>query len=81
MFNITPKELVGPRRHRSVLRPRQVAMYLARKVGKLSFPQIGQAFGGRDHTTVLHACDQVALSLKSDPQLKKTLRDLIAELS
>jgi len=79
-FNITPKELLGPRRHRMILRPRQVAMFLARKVGKLSFPQIGLAFGGRDHTTVLHACEIVAESMKTDAKLKRTIKDLMAEL-
>lgn len=79
-FSITPKELLGPRRHRNILRPRQVAMFLARKVGKLSYPQIGQAFGGRDHTTVLHACELIATSMKTDTQLKRTVKDLLAEL-
>jgi chromosomal replication initiator protein len=79
-FNITTKELLGPRRHKAILRPRQVAMFLARKVGKLSYPQIGQAFSGRDHTTVLHACEMIATTMKTDLKLKQMVKDLQSEL-
>lgn len=79
-FDITPKALVGPNRQRSVLVPRQVAMYLAREVAKLSFPQIGAAFGGRDHTTVLHAVRKVAEATGGDERLRATVTTLTREL-
>jgi chromosomal replication initiator protein len=79
-FEVKAKDVLGPCRQRVVLVPRQVAMYLAREVAKLSLPAVGAAFGGRDHTTVLHACRKVAALLKDDPKLKRTVRELKAEL-
>ncbi len=78
-FEVKPKDLLGPCRQRAVLLPRQVAMYLVREVAKLSYPQIGTAFG-RDHTTVLHAVRRIESDLASDSKLKRTIRELRAEL-
>jgi chromosomal replication initiator protein len=58
-YNIKLQEMSGPRRARNVARPRQVAMYLAKQLTQRSLPEIGRRFGGRDHTTVMHACDRV----------------------
>jgi len=58
-YKIRVAELLSKRRSRSIARPRQVAMALARELTNHSFPEIGDAFGGRDHTTVLHACDRI----------------------
>jgi chromosomal replication initiator protein len=58
-FKIRVADLLSKRRSRSIARPRQVAMALARELTNHSFPEIGDAFGGRDHTTVIHACDRV----------------------
>jgi chromosomal replication initiator protein len=58
-YKIRVADLLSKRRSRSIARPRQVAMALARELTNHSFPEIGDAFGGRDHTTVLHACDRV----------------------
>jgi chromosomal replication initiator protein len=52
-------DLLSKRRSRSIARPRQVAMALARELTNHSLPEIGDAFGGRDHTTVMHACERV----------------------
>jgi chromosomal replication initiator protein len=79
-FGLSSHELLGASRRRDVLHPRQIAMYLAREILKLSLPQIGVAFNGRDHTTVLHACRKIATEAKSDRQLARTLRDLRGEL-
>jgi chromosomal replication initiator protein len=78
-FGVRPRDVLGSCRQRAVLVPRQVAMYLAREVGRLSLPAIGAAFG-RDHTTVLHACRKVAEAVKADPKLRRTVRELKAEL-
>ncbi len=58
-FKIRVADLLSKRRSRSIARPRQVAMALARELTNHSLPEIGDAFGGRDHTTVMHACDRV----------------------
>jgi chromosomal replication initiator protein len=63
-YKIKVSEMYSKRRSRNVARPRQIAMALAKELTHLSLPDIGEAFGGRDHTTVLHACRKVA-SLKS----------------
>ena len=51
-------------------------MYLCRNMTDLSLPKIGEVFGGRDHTTVIHACDKIAEEIDSDLQLKRTINDL-----
>ena len=58
-YKIRVAELLSKRRSRSIARPRQVAMALARELTNHSLPEIGDAFGGRDHTTVMHACERV----------------------
>ena len=58
-FGVTLEELVSPRRSQAVAYPRQVAMYLSRELTDSSLPKIGREFGGRDHTTVIHACRQI----------------------
>ncbi len=80
VYEVSAKDLLGKCRQRAVVLPRQVAMYVARAVTKLSLPQIGKAFGGRDHTTVLHACRKIEAAMKADPKLRRTVRELKAEL-
>ena len=80
-YGITRKELLGPSRLRRVLVPRQVAMYLARELSGLSLPRLGTAFGGRDHTTVLHACRKVEADVRNDANLAGMVRQLRSELS
>jgi chromosomal replication initiator protein len=69
-FNLTVERLLSPDRSRAVALPRQIAMYLMRETN-LSLPQIGQALGGRDHTTVMYACDKVADMLERDDQFRR----------
>ncbi len=59
-FRITYSAMLGKDRRREFVRPRQIAMYLTRSLTSYSLPQIGTLFGGRDHTTVLHACRVIA---------------------
>lgn len=66
-FGIRLIDMTSARRARSVARPRQVAMYLARQLTLKSLPQIGRAFGDRDHTTVMHAIKQVEILASLDP--------------
>jgi len=69
-FNLTVERLLSPDRSRNVALPRQIAMYLMRETN-ISLLQIGQALGGRDHTTVMYACDKVADMLERDDQLRR----------
>jgi chromosomal replication initiator protein len=61
--------------------PRQVAIYMARELTRCSLTQIGQRFGGRDHTTVIYACDKVSQLLERDVSLKATVNQLKSDLS
>jgi len=68
-FNIRVADLKSKRRNRQIARPRQVAMALAKELTNLSLPDIGDAFGGRDHTTVIHACKKVDELIKTDAKI------------
>jgi chromosomal replication initiator protein len=80
-FRLEPRQLRSQRRQRRLLIARQVSMYLARRLTPLSLQQIGACFGGRDHTTVLHACRKVEQALERDAQLSGAVHDLQAELT
>ena len=80
-FRIQPRVLPSPRRHRTLLVPRQISMYLARRLTGLSLQQIGACLGGRDHTTVLHACRKIETSMRTDTRLSGIVRQLQAELA
>lgn len=76
-FRIPLKELVGPKRTRIYARPRQLAMGLARELTGDSFPEIGMAFGGRDHSTVMHACEKVQSLRDEDPIFNEDYKNLL----
>ncbi len=67
VFSVTPTDMVSKRRARIIARPRQVAMYLCKKLTKRSLPDIGRRFGGRDHTTVMHAVKRIDALRAEDP--------------
>jgi len=75
-FNVRHTELVGIRKHKEIAQPRQVAMYLARKMTDSSFPDIAKKFGNRDHTTVMHAVRKIEHDSKTDPNLLSMLEAL-----
>ncbi len=70
-FGVTVQNLLGTDRRQEVVLPRQVAMYLLREEANFSLPKIGQALGGRDHTTVMHACQKVTDMLERDDKLRR----------
>jgi chromosomal replication initiator protein len=72
-YNITAADLTKRSRKKEVVRPRQIAMYLLREEIKLSFPDIGQKLGGRDHSTVIHACEKIKREEQADEPLKNDL--------
>ncbi|MBX5476994.1 MAG: chromosomal replication initiator protein DnaA, partial [Clostridia bacterium] len=75
-FMIDLKDFKIRKRTRQVALARQVAMYLCRELTDLSLPRIGEEFGGRDHTTVLHAHEKISRELKTDPDLRQTIQHL-----
>ncbi len=76
-YKIKVAEMYSKKRSRNFARPRQVAMALARELTNHSFPEIGEAFGGRHHTTVMHACDEIDLLRKNDPTYTRDISFLI----
>ncbi|MDE2266144.1 MAG: chromosomal replication initiator protein DnaA [Alphaproteobacteria bacterium] len=80
-YKLDVKDFYSPQRARRVARPRQVAMYLARKLTTRSLPEIGRRFGGRDHTTVLHACRRIEALCDEDPTFKQEVDFLSQMLS
>jgi len=81
-YNITTKEIESSRKVRALAFPRQIAMYLCREITNSSLPKIGESFGGRDHTTVLHACDKIKKDISSSDSVKHdidSLRQIIRE--
>ena len=79
-FDISLDELVSPSRAQALAWPRQVAMYLTRELTDATLPAIGRAFGGRNHTTVLHACRRTAARIAEDPSAYDTVQRLHTEL-
>lgn len=75
-FNIKQADLESSKRSRDLAFPRQIAMYLCRTMTELSLPKIGEAFGNRDHTTVLHACDKISGELKINESLRAVVKEL-----
>jgi chromosomal replication initiator protein len=75
-FSLKSAQLKSASRNRTVVAARSVAMYLARKLTGHSLEQIGRAFGGRDHTTVLHGCRKIEKQLETDPAVRQTVRQL-----
>ena len=75
-YNIGKDEMLGRRRDKHIVFPRQVAMYIIREETASSLPAIGTAFGGKDHTTVLHACEKITELAKDDQRLQHDLRQI-----
>ncbi|MFZ5594452.1 MAG: chromosomal replication initiator protein DnaA [Pseudomonadota bacterium] len=80
-YKVRVSDLTSPRRSRSVARPRQLAMALAKELTRHSLPEIGNAFGGRDHTTVLHACKKVVELRSNDNHLNEDYSNLLRTLT
>lgn len=75
-FDVTEKELDSPKRTKRIAYPRQVAMYLIREYTDLSLPKIGEIFGNRDHSTVVHACDKLTGEVENNPETKDMIDQL-----
>ncbi|NLN41303.1 MAG: chromosomal replication initiator protein DnaA [Clostridiales bacterium] len=79
-FDVKIEDFKSKKRNRAIAHPRQIAMYLCRELTDLSLPKIGEEFGGRDHTTVIHAYDKITNDVTSDPELAKTISQIRKEL-
>jgi chromosomal replication initiator protein len=79
-FKIKTDDLLAKKRTRNVTYPRQIAMYLSRELTEASLPRIGEMFGGRDHTTVIHAHDKITRERNEDNKLNNTIKDLINKI-
>lgn len=75
-FNVKLEDFKAKKRTKSIAFPRQIAMYLARELTDLSLPKIGEEFGGRDHTTVIHAYDKISKLLETDSDLKSITQNI-----
>lgn len=79
-FSVRPSDLKSRKRHKAVTLPRHVAMYLCRRLTKLSLIDIGRDFSRKDHTTVMHACSKIEEAMQSDPNFVKTIEQIIEEI-
>jgi chromosomal replication initiator protein len=80
-FKVRLSDLLSERRSRSVARPRQIAMALSKELTVHSLPEIGEAFGGRDHTTVMHACKRIRELQESEPRVGEDYSNLLRTLT
>jgi chromosomal replication initiator protein len=76
-FHLSPNDLKGKKRNQSIVYPRHLAMYILRELLDYTTTEIGQEFGGRDHTTVMHSCQKIEERIKSDPSMDSTIQSLI----
>jgi chromosomal replication initiator protein len=79
-FNLSNQELKSKKRTRVVAFPRQIAMYITREITEYSTTEIGLEFGGRDHTTVMHACQRIDARMRTDPTLEPTVQFLVRSI-
>jgi len=76
-FGLDMNELLSKKRNKQLVYPRQIAMYLCRRLTDASYPQIGEQFAGKDHTTVIHACEKVDRDLALDNELSKNIENIL----
>ena len=80
IFNVSISDLKGNRRYKSLVIPRQIAIYLCRRLTNNSLPQIGEGFGGKDHTTVMYTCKKIEEKMEKDFLLKERIENLMIQL-
>ncbi len=80
-YHIKLSDLLSKRRSRSIARPRQMSMFLAKELTNYSLPEIGESFGGRDHTTVMHAIKTISEKVDTDDVISNTISKLRTDLN
>lgn len=79
-FHIKLRDMVGPKRHRAIAHPRMVSMYLARKLTRMSFPEIGARYGGKDHSTVISAVRKIERLCREDETIRAEVEAIESRL-
>jgi chromosomal replication initiator protein len=79
-YSLSPSDLKGKKRNKSIVLPRQLAMYISRKLTELSSMEVGQSFGGRDHTTVLHSCERIESLMRVNPKFDLEVQNLMRDI-
>lgn len=79
-YRLNVEDLISKKRTKTIAFPRQIAMYLSRELTNLSLPKIGEDFGGRDHTTVIHAHEKISRNLEKDPLLREAIQEIKTRL-
>ena len=79
-YNISVEDLISKKRTKNIAFPRQVAMYISRNLLDLSLPAIGDEFGGRDHTTVMHAVNKISDDIQKSEEVKIKIEKIISDL-
>jgi len=80
-YRIKIDDLLGKKKTKNIAYPRQIAMYLCRELTPNTFPHIGKAFGGRDHTTVMHACDKITKDIERDEKFKEMIEKIVQRIN
>ncbi|MFL5407274.1 MAG: helix-turn-helix domain-containing protein, partial [Myxococcales bacterium] len=80
-MQVRPNDIKGDRRQQGIARARQTAMYLTRKITGLSYPAIGERFGGKDHSTVINAEQRITQLMDEDTELRATVESLLRRLN
>ena len=80
-YKIKENQLRGKKRVKSIALPRQIAMYLCRELTDCSFPEIGEKFGGKDHTTIIHAWRKIKEQRKKDKNLNREIEEIIQRIT
>jgi chromosomal replication initiator protein len=75
-FGLSLNDLKGPKRTQKIVLPRQLAMYIAREITEYTTTEVGEYFGGRDHTTVMHSCKMIEERVQTDPSFESTIESL-----
>lgn len=79
-FHLKSEDMIAKKRTNNISFPRQIAMYLCRELTDITFEKIGEEFGGRHYSTVIHACEEIGQKVKSDPKTKKAVEDITKQI-
>jgi chromosomal replication initiator protein len=79
-YNLSPSDLKGKKRNKSIVLPRQLAIYISRELTELSSIEVGQSFGGRDHATVLHSCERIKSLMRTNPKFDLEVQNLMRNI-
>ena len=79
-YNVTPSDIKGKKRDKKFVYPRHIALYIAKEITEYTFSELGNEFGGRDHSSIMHACDKIKEEIQNNPALKQNIHAMIKEI-